>query len=63
MYVYENFWDDVSAMIRLRNITNGLVYGNKSFRAVMDSACRIDRVVASSILRWQPDDTPLGALT
>jgi hypothetical protein len=59
--VCENFWDACISDNPIAKYNDSLVYGNKTCRAVTDSACGPNRVVASSIPGSQPDDTTLGA--
>jgi hypothetical protein len=57
----EDFWDVCISDDPLAKYNGSLVYGNSSCRAVTESACGPNRVVASSIPGSQPDDTSLGA--
>jgi hypothetical protein len=50
--VCENFWDACISDGPIAKYNDSLAYGNKSCRAMMDSACGPNRVVASSIIRW-----------
>jgi hypothetical protein len=59
--VCENYWDSCISDNPLEKYNASIVFGNSSCRAVTDSACGPNRVVASSIPGSQPDDTTLGA--
>ena len=61
MDVCENFWDACISDNPIAKYNDSIVYGNKTCRAVTDSACGPNRIVASSIPGSQPDDTTLGA--
>jgi hypothetical protein len=59
--VCEDFWDVCISDDPLAKYNGSIVLGNSTCRAVTDSACGANRVVASSIPESQPDDTRLGA--